>query len=334
MNVLHHYPEAASLVQQDDIEVINRLLCDTSRAELAEWVKTRTTVRHMGDSAFKLLIDIPSESDSSRLLIVGGEYGNGLSEAVAIRARVVRDLVAPEATLIVQPNSSFGFRNSHGLARAERQQLSRGDVAPLVDRLRSVVDASNSSEVTFVGPSQAGVIASAFAAHGETPPTNVAIVETPNTHQRSSWALVKDFAGYGANLKDNIALNFPAATDTEPVRLKEELIGELTVAGFARYGIGLVQPDNLALRGIMRRPTLRPYLEAALDKGSGVTHAWGVKDRVSSDEANRVVSGVLSSNASYEAYRFEGGLADHSLTNVYPVLGALARRAAQLGTRS
>lgn len=300
------------------VENARALLSDFDKASLAEWTDERTVVNNLGEQAFRMLVD-KGEDDSSAI-VVFGEFGNGLGAMGAIaRARLIREVVNPAATLVLQPNPSIGEDNTN-FSKLERRMLRLGETLPIVDRTLVTLEGHGDPEnILTYGPSQGGAVALAYGAHPSTPETATAVIEAPNVANRSLFKMATDFAGAGAKQKVNVGANFK-----ETDRLKYELISDFSVAGLARYGIGLGKRDNLALIGIMQRATAAQQMQTILDKGGSVVHAWATGDSVSPAAGNEVIANQLVDEDRYRSFTFED---DHSITNLYLLNAALAHRA-------
>ena len=329
-SVHEHYPEARALVAAKDVDRVAGLMC-RSMGEMCDWTKDRLVIAELGGRSFRMLVDQAEDGNSDEVVLVAGEFANGFMmnngiNPAVVRARAIRDIVAPEATLVMQANDTINEGN-HNLSRDERRRLRSGDAGPLVDRVRRHI--GEASRVWAFGPSQGGVVVSAYAAHPDTAITGATVFETPNVRRRSTLQLGRDFMGSGKHLADQIRLNgYP---DAKIVRAH---LNSLTAMGMIRYGAGVVLPQNMAILGIMRAATLEPALLAALRKGAGVTHLWTTGDRVSPDSDNvQIAKGVraLPETGRYESYRFAGDLADHSSTNAIVVCAGGLRRARELG---
>jgi hypothetical protein len=311
----------------EDFEVASKLLRDSSEASLNEWARERTEVLPLSnDRSYRMLIDRPEGGDENKVVVVGGEFGNGIKPTHTMRARIVRDLVAPEATLVVQPNPEIDQLDNLNLSGTERLLLRYGRIDPLLGRLANVLSGlNNPSDITFYGPSQGGVLALAYGAHENTPAAGIAVVDTPDVENRSTLKLLKGFAGSGADLKDVIAKNGEGVEGS--VFMRETLDG-VNLRGLGKYALGLLHKDNLALRGILRRNTAQLHMDQILQKGGSIIHAHGTKDGVSPLDGNRAITSQLAHHDHYRAAEFKDHT--HAMTNLYVVNGALTRAAYRL----
>lgn len=332
--LLEHYPEAQGIVRESDVELVERHMA-TSSAEQIRWAENRLVIAELAGRAFRMLVDTPEHGDPETVVWVTGEFANGFMmdmdrgvNPAVVRARSIRDIVAPGATLVMSANDTI-YEDNHNLSREERRQLRHGNVSPLFDRVR--VHIGEAARVLAFGPSQGAAVVAAYAGHPDTAITGLSVFEAPNVHERNSLQLGRDFVGSGAHLADQIRLNI----SPENSELARAHLEALHPRGMVVYGAGIVLPSNLATLGIMRYPTLRLQLDGALNKGAGVTQLWTAGDDVSPDEANQTIAESIAKlpdtmRRRYEALRFGGEIADHSSTNVYTLCAAGLRRAAEL----
>jgi hypothetical protein len=122
---------------------------------------------------------------------------------------IVRQVVDRSAALLVIPNSTFNSRGQN-FSFDEKRRLTKGEVGPVVDRLRSLVEKEHKDGVLVLyGPSQAAVTLSAFAGHPDTSANaTLTMVEPPHIQERSRARLAYDFLTSGAKLEQNITANF------------------------------------------------------------------------------------------------------------------------------
>jgi hypothetical protein len=140
------------------IEATNRVLAGHGQEHFAAIAESSATVLELGGRAFRASI-VRGTADT--VLVVGGEYGIGLTNPAAMaRALCIREMLAPDATVVTLPNSTTGEPNLD-FSREERARLRRGHAAPLVDRLRKAVDTVTDGEqvIHVYGPSQGAMLA-------------------------------------------------------------------------------------------------------------------------------------------------------------------------------
>ncbi len=303
--------------------VVQPMVAAFSSAELSAWAEEHIVTREIGGQHFRMIVD--QGEDPTKAIVVGGEYGNGVGALGAIaRAQVIRKVVAPSASLILQPNTSLGESNMN-FSKDERKTLRQGSAAPLTDRIRMTLEQSGEPErIVAYGPSQGGIAALALGAHSSMPRMATAVLETPNVAHRSYIGVAKDFLGSGADLKANILSNFTAGGE-----LGNELVASLSAKGLAKYAAGLALVDNRALLGVIRRASAKEQMLAIVKRGGSVVHAWAEGDAVSPAAANTEILQMgrnlpIRRRFSYEGYSFKG---DHSITNQYLLAAVLARRA-------
>lgn len=299
-----------------------------SLSHLEDWAKEKTVTfeRQTSGLRYQMLVDRHPEGDPNKVVMVGGEFGNGITPAVAARGRVIRDIVAPEATLVVQPNSTLFEKDHMNYSLNERIALRRGSLEPFVGRIAGVLYAlQHPEDVTLFGPSQGATVMIGYAASPDAPDgVATAVLEAPNVVSRSSFKLVKDFVGSGNELKDVIGENFRGHDNF----LKEEIQDNITLPGFVRFAGGLATQRNRVLRGILRNNHAFADMSSVLNRGGSVVHAWGTAANVSPVPANREIRNALSISPLYRGFELPGS--DHSVTNNYILCGALAKGARNL----
>lgn len=296
--------------------------------DLEQWTYDRTEIHTMpNDRKFRMIVDTPENGDKSKAVVVAGEFGNGATQAVAARARIVRDMVAPEATLIIQPNSTAFSEDNMNLSRKERLAVRDGSVEPFLGRIATVLGTfkDDITDLSRYGPSQGAPIVLGFGASNYAPDaTAVAVLEAPNVVEKKIMPLVTDFMTSGNQLEAIIGENFDDPKSPLGLALKDQL----TLPGFVRFGLGAVTARNRVIRGVMRHATAEGAMKNILARNGSVVHAWGDVANVSPKEANRAIAANLASNYLYKSYEFNGS--DHSVTNNYALGGALARHAHNL----
>ncbi len=313
-------------LDSDRLASAQDFLGQQTRAGLEEWATQHTNTYGFKSTTFNMSIERGENPD--QVLVVGGEFGNGSDAIGAVaRALLIRHLVAPDASLILQPNTTLSQNNTR-FTDNEGQQLKKGDRTPLTHRYQIALAAiNNPAEMIVYGPSQGGVAVLDLAAHKDMPPMATTIMEAPNVARRSFPKMMLDFLGAGKELKQTISNNFE--TDSA---LEESLLSDLSIAGLAKYGLGALREDNLSLVGVIRRATATEDIKTALSKGGTVVHAWAEGDKVSPAVANVAVAREIERDGPthYEARSFPG---DHSITNNYILNAALVDRSIQLEKR-
>ncbi len=326
MSTSEQYSAPAVQIDPEVSLRVDRFLATADKPALREWMERRIVVRELAGRAFRMLVDVPPETDGSAI-VVFGEAGNGLDSTGAIvRARVIRMMVNPNAALVLQPNSTLSEANMN-FSPEENRELKAGSSAPVVDRVLSTLESiGNPTDIVTYGPSQGGPMSLAYATSQYAPPSIAAtVVEAPNVVRRSRSALRLDFARSGGRLEKEIAGNFDPLAP-----LRQELLAELGVVGLTKFGLGLLlKRDNLALNGPMQRATAGDSMERVLQGGGSVVHAWATGGTVSPAEANRqIADGLDGRHPRYKGVEVPD--ADHSVTNRYRLNGALVHYAAGL----
>jgi hypothetical protein len=321
----------ASSLEVEDLDQVAAFLERTDPAEMAEWIDQRTVSYTMpgSDRAFRMIVDRPVDGDDTQAVVVGGEYGNGIGGialGAALRARVVRDMVAPHATLMIQPNPALGQFDNMNYSAGERRQLRQGELAPILGRYATVLqdNLGDPQHLTFYGPSQGGGAVLGYAARSDTPAAAVAVVETPNVATRSYSELASAFMASGGQLQDIVRENY-ANLD---MPLAREGLRTISALNLGRALIGFAHRDNLAMAGVLRRNSAQEQIARILNKDGSVVQAYGTASRVSSQHAALRLARLFADNPRYRSVRLEG--ADHSITNQYALNGALTRMADRL----
>jgi hypothetical protein len=314
---------------QEDVEYAQEFLKGVNFASMEEWADSHTQTFELGNGqAYRMVVDRPSDGDPSKAVIVGGEFGNGIAAPALARARIIREMVDPEATLVYQPNTTFGQSNAN-FSREEREKLRHGDITPMIGRIGlALAEFGDPDDLVFSGPSQGGTIALGYASHPDTPAAAVAVIEAPNVSDRSIFGIARDFVGSGGELKDIVRENYdiPEGAELE-AQFARETLDALGVAGMLRFVAGFPRRDNMAMLGAMRIATAESQILDTLRKGGSVVHAYGTVNRVSPAEANAAIKSTVH-EANYIGVELRES--DHSVTNNYALSGALARLALRI----
>lgn len=308
--------------------------CDISKAGwfletvtpsgLENWAKSKTEILNYNGRDFNMVID-RSHVDSDKAVLVLSEFGSGIMPRFIAKSRVIRNMVDPEATLVIQPSATIGEANMN-FSYAERKELRRGNLSPIVGRLAvAMAGINNPSDVTIFGPSQGAMVALAYAAHPDTPPAAVAVVETPNIVERSMFQIVRDFVTAGKDLSDVVKANFE--NHQAPLAVLAERDARI-FPDVTKFMIKSLHPDNIAMVSAMRYPSASSDIKAILDKGGSVVQAWGDMDNVSPNDANQLIADKYQDNPRYDSLVLKG--MSHAATDFYVLDGALARLAHEL----
>lgn len=308
---------SVSGLKEKDIEDTHRFLHDTSIAELESWTDARTETHYVGPLAtpYKMIVD---HREKDEAVVVTGEFANGITPHIIARARVVRDMVSPDASLLLQPNAATGQLDNMNFRPSERAAIRQGLLLPFSKRFdRSLEQLGDPDQLTFYGPSQGGTVALEYAAE-RGGSIAVASLEAPNIIERSRRQMAQDFIGCGGLLKEIIQENYGDNMAHAPV---------LSLMGLAKYAAGIVHPDNRAIIDLLRSGTAPDAIEKILSAQGSVVHAYAEGDKVSPVERNDDIAREFAAQKRYQSVRLEG---DHSITNNFALSAALARTARTL----
>jgi hypothetical protein len=335
------YPEVSGMLGEQD-----QVLCDEMYGHSLEYWATQLenglAPYHLGERAFRAYVDVPNDP-SGNVVIVGGEHGNSywaqhnkkVANPSIVRAHVIRDMVDEHATLVYPAGDALG-ENNLGLTPDELQRIAHGDSSPISDRWNTIIEQLPNSKTLRAGVGlslSATILSGAMARSGLGPVDSVVCVETPNVVSRTEPALGIDFVKGGGSLGDNIRLNASLDVKSEVIKEHTKSINMARVRGLwgtAKYAKGLWLPSNRALLAPMCNDTLESSIIQSLGQGTAVVHAWGTMANVSPASANRRIRDAIGPHDRYRPFEFGGPLADHSLTNVALLVGALARHASNI----
>lgn len=315
----------AGILSYDDVEKSSRFLEGLSLKEFGAWILERTCRYSYGDQRFQMVVDRPTNGNDGKAVVVLSEFGTNILPRFVAKSRVMRDMVDPEATLIVQPSSVIGEANMN-YSLDERLRLYHGNLSPIIGRIAvTLAENGRPRDVTMFGSSQGGMIGLECASSKILPPVSVAMYDVPTVIDRSYAKLAMDFAGSGGDLANIVRANFDDH-DSEFARQIES--DASTIRGMATYAMRMMHPDNLATAGAMRFATASDRIEKSLKKGGSVVQVWGNQDEVSPDHANREIAERYKSIPRYAAIPLEG--VSHALPDFYAFDGAVTRLAHDL----
>lgn len=313
-----------------DINKSRKFLEGLSMSELNDWTEDRIqTYTTSDDQRFRMVVDRPKDGNSDKAVVVMSEFGTNIVPRLIAKSRVIRDIVDPGATLVIQPSSVIGEPNMN-YSWVERNRLCEGNLRPIIGRVALTMNAiGNPEDVTIFGSSQGAMIGLGYAADSETPPAAVSVFELPNIVERQRTQLVADFMSSGSDLPQVVEANFT----NQEAPFANYARHETTVSRLARYTLLSFHPDSIATVGAMRYASAVPAIETVLDKGGSVVHAWGDQDNVSPAFKNRFISTIpiFESNPKYVSRVLRG--MSHAATDFYALDGALARLAHDLRTK-
>lgn len=296
----------------------------------------------LGETAFRAYTDVPSEA-SDEVVVIGGEHGNSFwaqhdkskPNPAIVRAHILRDAIDRQATLVYLAGNSVGEDNFNFTA-AEQAEMESGSVSPVVNRWHAVLESlPNSAELrrgTGIGLSLGATVLSSVMRFGATPLNSAVYVEAPNIRERTTLELMNDFWKSGKHLAENIRLNAdPSESEVAAEHIKS--VNPLTVRGaigMGKFVAGVtLLSSNRALVPAMLQPSLEPAISASLAQKQKVVHAWGTQDDVSPAGNNRLLQQVFERDENYTPFEMDGKHADHSITNIYGLMGALVTLAAR-----
>ncbi|MEO5690945.1 MAG: hypothetical protein ABIQ64_02045 [Candidatus Saccharimonadales bacterium] len=342
MNTFDAYPEVRRLECLDTLEPVVARHMSTPIATWAEQLTNGLDTFSVGEQDFRAYTDIPSDSTDSVVLMTG-EHGNSywaqhnkrMPNPAVVRAHIIRDAIDPNATLAYFSGDALGEPNLH-LSPDELKELNKGFLTPISDRIEALIAAlPNHSELnrgTGIGMSLGATVLSNLMVFGNTPLNSAVYIEAPNVVERHKRELMKSFMTSGNELAANIALNHDIATSEVAAEHAKsvDIKSVRGVLGMGIFGVGLLAlPTNRALLRPMLTHSLSRQLAVSIKNGHNVVHAWGTKANVSPVSGNRAIRDRFNDDPLYDSFEFFGQHADHSLTNVYSVMGALARHAAR-----
>ena len=321
------YPIDLSLAQ----ETKRRSMTPERYSEIAAGIGEKTVPYSLGpglDGPMARAYINPGDG-SDRAVLVPGEFGNGITPAAVVRAELIAAALANDEwgrpTVVYVPNDALGQRNAHYSGMDLWQMWHRG-TDPLYERSQRALDAAgltDDSKVVAVGMSQGTVPALRIAA---TRPTATVGVEAPHVdNERSTFRLMRDFIGSSATFEQTLRGSLEG--------IDPKVVGEFTkVLGTKAtmlYYLGVVEhlPTSLAVVRAMTHGASE-QVAAALDAGSSVMWMHGDRDSISPLGPNDAIAAAHFSNARFD--RLIVPDAGHDVTNNYPLVMTLARRASQL----
>ncbi len=312
-------------LSQADIDMAHQYFDDSNPEEFHLWgIKCKTNLEYNGRK-YKMLID---KRDSDELIMISLGYATGASTRSLAQACFIRDYINPEATLILNLNST-GKDTFMNYSKAERQQIRRGALEPAIGRLATALEfAGKPKNLTMLGISLGAKTMLEFASSEACPPAAVAIFGSPSVIDRSLPGLVYDFAWSGYHYDKAIKSNFkdhdsPLAIDVRP---------KSTPLGAFNYARSLIHPDNLAMASAICNESTVGSIEKIANKGGSVVHSWGDLDTVSPDQANMDISNKFKKELRYSGRRLNG--VGHSAGHFYLLMGLLTRYARDLKRRN
>lgn len=304
----------------EDFARVDAILRETSAEQMNAWTDARMrTYELFNGQRFRMLVDEPDDYDPNQVVIVAGEYGKGTDPDHIMRAKVVRDMAAPQARLIYQPTATADHpRDNMNFSDDERRQLRLGSLDPLMGRFALVLDGDVPTQTVY-GSSQGGTVALGYGADGDTPPAAVTVFEPPNVVKRPIPKLMLDFLGNSGQLAERFREN----NDDPDSIFIEDILAAQSLGAFVKFGRGLIVPESRAMLTLMCQGDAEQNMKAILRKGGSVVHVYGTKDKVSPEADNVTITQNLESDPSYRGVRLPG--VGHEGSILYAVNGSLAR---------
>lgn len=264
---------------------------------------------------------VPGESPET--IVIGGEYGNGNSLPVYVRALGIRAIVNPESTLVILPNNTVGEDNLD-LTTKERQSIASGNADPYIHRFKKLLESTDTSDdqpIHVVGMSLGATIGAALASEADVNTRSLTLVEPPHLSGGIASSMAK-FVTSGGQLDQNIKMS---KQDIEGF----DVLDMAGLRGLVEFGIGSLSRDNLASLSLIRNRDINHDIiwTQDLHPDAGVVNAYGTKAQVSPIAANRRLAERHQSSR-FQSFELTG--ADHSVTNAHAVVAALAKRAKEL----
>ena len=137
---------------RDDIESAKEFLYDKSPAGLEFWSKqgSRSKTYKYNGQRFRMVVDKPFGGNSDKAVLVLSEFGTKDLPRLIAKAMITRNMVDPEATLIIQPSSVIGEDNMN-FSYDERRELSGGKLQPYIGRIATVMASLGGPEDITMG---------------------------------------------------------------------------------------------------------------------------------------------------------------------------------------
>ncbi|NTW62036.1 hypothetical protein HGB25_01330 [Candidatus Saccharibacteria bacterium] len=311
-----------------DIESAQTFLDSKSPSDLKFWASQRSREPYScGDQRFRMVVDKPNGGNRDKAVLFLSEFGTPDLPRLIAKARITRDFIDPEASLVIQPSSVNGEDNMN-FSHDERLRLLKGDLQPYIARIAIVMKSlSDPEDLTIFGPSQGATVGMAYASSDEVHATALTIVEAPNVAERNSLSLAQDFAQSGQDLARVVRANFDNHERPLAQLIEKDASSPVSMA---RFIVSAMHPDNMATVGVMQHNTASEHIKAVLDKGGSVVHAWGDVDNVSPAFNNQRIADEFEAQPRYASRVLRN--MGHTAMDFYALDGALARLAHNLHT--
>ncbi len=324
-----NYRQVLPTVLTENDLILSRLFLDhVTPAALAQTAEDSLRTFEYNGRPFQMaVVDPAGEKDDDAVVATFTEFGTALPPRFVAKSLLTRQLVNPNAALVMQPTPVTG-QNYMNFSHRERTMLLRGDLGPLTGRMGVVMGALHDpTDVTLSGISQGATVALAFAADQSMPAAAVSAMEIPSVVERSPLQMGADFMfRSGDDLEAVISANF----DNKEAPLARLALRDAGMRGLLPFFAKVVNPNTLSMMGAYTRPMAEHDILFTLGKGGSVVHSYGDQAQVSPKEANDHLAKRFASEPKYESHVLRG--MGHTATDLYVLSAVLARRARDLKT--
>lgn len=288
--------------------------------DLENWTTDRTATYRYHDQDFQMIVDTPKDGNPEKAVLVLSEFATGIVPRLMVKSQIIRDMVDPEATLVIQP-SSIQCQQNMNYSYKERLTLRSGNLAPIIGRIAiTMCSLGSPKDLTIFGSSQGATVGLDYASKMESP-AHLAVVEIPNITERSTLNLTKDYMCSGKDLRQAVEANFDNHKSPFAVFAKNSTL----FLNQIKYSYGFIHPDNMSMLETMRYASAFPHIKSILNNGGSVVHAWGNVDKVSPEDKNQLIAKTFENNPRYSSRLLRG--MGHTAGDLYALDGALARLA-------
>jgi len=199
------------------------------------------------------------ERDETYTMVLGLPYQQGWKPSMYIRAEYARQMIAPEARMVVLPNNTHR-EQYYDFTKEERAKIIGGNFGPFYERHVRVLEALGvRGEVMLTGYSLGGLTALGIAAKCSDKfwPTTINADE-PTTGGREPRDVQRAFMKSGGWSEQRAAI----ADAKLPVLSAALSTGRLAL-DYARFGLSSFEPNNRALAAGMARGDLGALVREA-----------------------------------------------------------------------
>jgi hypothetical protein len=230
----------------DRIQTLRDKWYNRTYSQAAEAVPEPTFVTLDDDRRVKTFILEPEDghaADPSLTLVLAQEFLNGYAIDKDIRARIMRDMIAPTSRLIVLPNNAYKD-HAYDLTINEKERILEGSerMKPYGEMFIRVLEKLDRrmplGDVALSGYSQGAnsVIAMAAVGSDRLRITNVNADEVVSKQGRDPKQLENDFKGPDG-AKESLAIFRDSIMDANIPALAEAMNARSRYLGLARFGI-------------------------------------------------------------------------------------------------